>query len=81
MEGCRHAQDPVRLRCRCLAVWLVPGPLDDDGGSVPPISVLLGTAMIVGLATTLALYLTAAFAVSFTSLAARPDQVLIGYKG
>jgi hypothetical protein len=40
-----------------LAVWLVPRLLGDDSAVVPSISVLLGTALIVGLATTLALYL------------------------
>ena len=37
-----------------LAVWLVPRLLGDDSAAVPSISVLLGTALIVGLATTLA---------------------------
>ena len=40
-----------------LAVWLVPRLLGDDSEAVPSISVLLGTALIVGLATTLAPYL------------------------
>jgi hypothetical protein len=40
-----------------LAVWLVPRLLGDVSAAVPSISVLLGAALIVGLATTLALYL------------------------
>src|SRR5262245_40493073 len=40
-----------------LAVWLVPRLLGDDSAAMPSLSVLLGTALIVGLATTLALYL------------------------